>query len=136
LSPIALKAEALIPLPNIGPSLFSSTQLLTNNYDQGGFRLDHYFGNSDQLFACYATSSQHELDPLPINGSGVPGFPVANNITTNSATVSYVHLYSPELVQTARIAFFRNVFLEDSSTMVLSCQPPRLLQLALKLFSS
>jgi hypothetical protein len=76
--------------------LFSSTQLLTNNYDQGGFRLDHYFGNSDQLFARYATSSQHELDPLPINGSGVPGFPVANNITTNSATVSYVHLYSPE----------------------------------------
>ncbi len=36
LNPIALKAEALIPLPNIGPSLFSSTQMLTNNYDQGG----------------------------------------------------------------------------------------------------
>jgi hypothetical protein len=116
LNPIALKAESLIPLPNIGPSLFSSTQILTNNYDQGGFRLDHYFGNSDQLFARYATSSQHELDPLPINGSGVPGFPVANNITTNSATVSYVHLFSPALVQTARVAFFRNVFLEDAST--------------------
>ncbi|MBV8571602.1 MAG: carboxypeptidase regulatory-like domain-containing protein [Acidobacteriaceae bacterium] len=75
LSPIALKTEALIPLPNIGPSLFSSTQLLTNNYDQGGFRLDHNFGNRDQIFARYAACSQHELDPLPINGSGVPGFP-------------------------------------------------------------
>ncbi len=40
----------MIPLPNIGPSLFSSTQLLTNNYNQGGFRLDHYFRNNDQLF--------------------------------------------------------------------------------------
>ncbi len=116
LNPIALKAEALIPLPNIGPELYSSTQLLTNNYDQGGFRLDHYFDNSDQLFARYSTSSQHELDPLPINGSGVPGFPVTDNITTNSATVSYVHLFSPALVQTARVAFFRNVFLEGAAT--------------------
>ncbi|MGA8030266.1 MAG: carboxypeptidase regulatory-like domain-containing protein [Bryobacteraceae bacterium] len=116
LNPISLKAESLIPLPNIGPSLFSSTQLLTNNYDQGGFRLDHYFSNSDQMFARYAVSSLHELDPLPINGSGVPGFPVTNDVTTNSATVSYVHLFSPELVQTARVAFFRNVFLEGAAT--------------------
>ncbi|HTU48370.1 MAG TPA: carboxypeptidase regulatory-like domain-containing protein [Bryobacteraceae bacterium] len=116
LSPIALKAEALIPLPNIGPSLYSSTQLLTNNYDQGGFRFDHYFANSDQMFVRYAASSLHELDPLPINGSGVPGFPVTNGITTNSATISYVHLFSPALVQTARTAFFRNVFLEDAAT--------------------
>lgn len=116
LSPIALKAESLIPLPNIGPALYSSTQILTNNYDQGGFRLDHYFSNSDQLFARYSVSSQHELDPLPINGSGVPGFPVANDVTTNSATISYVHLFSPQFVQTARIAFFRNVFLEGSAT--------------------
>ena len=106
LSPIALKAESLIPLPNIGPSLYSSTQLLTNNYDQGGFRLDHYFGNGDQLFARYATASQYEFDPLPINGSGVPGFPVTDNVTTNSFTMSHVHLFSPQLIQTARVAFF------------------------------
>lgn len=116
LNPISLKAESLIPLANIGPSLFSSTQILTNNYDEGGGRLDHYFGNSDQIFARYSFSTQHELDPLPINGSGVPGFPVANDITTNSATVSYVHLFSPSLVQTARLAFFRNVFLEGAAT--------------------
>ncbi|MBV9762040.1 MAG: TonB-dependent receptor [Acidobacteriaceae bacterium] len=116
LNPISLKAESLIPLPNIGPSLFSSTQLLTNNYDQGGGRLDHYFNNGDQLFARYSFATQYELDPLPINGSGVPGFPVADNITTYSATISYVHLFSPSLVQTARTAFFRNVFQEDAAT--------------------
>ena len=116
LSPIALKAEALIPLPNIGPSLFSSTQLLTNNYNQGGFRLDHYFTGGDQLFARFATSSQHELDPLPINGSGVPGFPVTNDVTTNSATISHVHVFSPAVVQTARVAFFRDEFLQGAAT--------------------
>ncbi len=112
---IALQAEKLYPLGNISPSLFASTQILTNNYDQGGFRLDHYFSNSDQLFARYAISSLHELDPLPINGSNVPGFPVTDNITTNSATISDVHLFSPRTVQTLRVAFFRNVFFEGTA---------------------
>ncbi len=111
MNPIALQAEKSYPLGNLSPSLFSSTQIQTNNYDQGGLRLDHYFKNWDQLFGRYATSALHALDPLPINGSGVPGFPVANDITTQSATLSEVHLFSPSVVQTARLAFLRNVFL-------------------------
>ncbi|HEY3940724.1 MAG TPA: hypothetical protein VGL97_25075, partial [Bryobacteraceae bacterium] len=90
-------------------------QILSNDYDQGGFRLDHYFSNSDQLFARYSTSSLHALDPLPINGSNVPGFPVTDDITTNSATISDVHLFSPRTVETVRVAFFRNVFLEGAA---------------------
>ena len=110
LNPVSLKAENLYPLGNLSPSLFSSTQILTNNYDQGGFRLDHYFSNSDQLFARYATSSLNMFDPLPINGSNVPGFPVGDDIRTHSFTISDVHLFSPRTVQTVRAAFFRNVF--------------------------
>jgi len=41
---------------------------------------------------------------------------VTNDVTTNSATVSHVHLFSPKLVQTARLAFFRNVFLQGAAT--------------------
>lgn len=107
-NPISLAALKLIPLGNLSTSLFSSTQMLTNDYDQGGFRLDHYFSDSDQIFARYATSSQHVLDPLPINGSSVPGFPTADDFRTHSATVSWVHSFSPTVLQTARVAFFRN----------------------------
>ncbi len=110
ISPVALKAESLFPLGNLSPSLFSSTQMLTDDYDQGGFRLDHYFTNSDQIFARYATSALATLDPLPANGSNVPGFPVGNEIRTQSFTISDVHLFSPRTVQTVRAAFFRNVF--------------------------
>jgi Carboxypeptidase regulatory-like domain len=110
LNPIALRLEQLYPLGNLSPSVFSSTQILTNNYDQGGFRLDHYFNNGDQLFARYATSSLGALDPLPINGSGVPGFPVANSIRPNSFTISDTHSFSPQIVQIVRGAFFRNEF--------------------------
>ena len=110
-SPIALAAEKLYPLPNIGTNVFESTQLGSTNYDQGGFRLDHYFSGSDQLFARYSRSSLDQFDPLPISGAGVPGFPVTDDIVTNSATVSWVHLISPETVQTVRASFFRNEFL-------------------------
>ncbi|MBZ5586572.1 MAG: carboxypeptidase regulatory-like domain-containing protein [Acidobacteriia bacterium] len=115
-SPIAQAATRLYPLPNIGTNVFESTQIGSTNYDQGGFRLDHYFRDSDQLFARYSTSSLHQFDPLPIAGAGVPGFPVADDIITNSATASWVHLTSPHTVQTARVAFFRNVFQAGQAT--------------------
>jgi hypothetical protein len=115
LSPIGLAAEKLFPLPNAPNSVFESTQLASDNYNQGGFRYDHYFGNNDQIFARYAGSGQNTLDPLPINGSNVPGFPVTDAITTNSFTVSDVHIISPQTVQTVRLAFFRNAFIYEDA---------------------
>jgi hypothetical protein len=113
LSPIALKALNFYPLGNVSPSLYASTQMAANDYDQGGARFDHYFGNGDQLFARYATASNNSMDPLPIDGAGVPGFPVANSSNTNSLVASYTHLYSPRTVQSVKAAFFRNTFLFD-----------------------
>ncbi len=115
-NPIALQAEQLYPLPNIGTNVFESTQLGSINYDQGGFRLDHYFSSSDQFFLRYSTSSLQQFDPLPIAGAGVPGFPVIDDIRTNSATATWVHLISPQTVQTVRGSFFRNVFLAGQAT--------------------
>ncbi len=115
INPIAAKALQLYPHANLSPSIFSSTEIGSNNYDQGGFRYDHYFGNGDQIFARYSGSTLHETDPLPIAGSSVPGFPVTNDIITNSATISYVHLFSPRTVETARIAFLRNTFLQGAA---------------------
>jgi len=109
-SPIAQLASKLYPLPNIGTNVFESTQMGSTNYDQGGFRLDHYFGAGDQFFARYSTSHLNQFDPLPIAGAGVPGFPVTDAIVTNSATASWVHLISPETVQTVRVSFLRNAF--------------------------
>ena len=117
ISPVALKAAQLYPLPNIGTNVFESTQIGTDNYDQGGARLDHYFnGGKDQLFARYSGSGRHDFDPLPIAGAGVPGFPVTDQIVTNSFTISDVHLTSAQTVQTLRAAFFRNAFSNGQAT--------------------
>jgi hypothetical protein len=115
-NPIALAAEQLYPLPNLGGNVFESTQLGSTNYDQGGFRLDHYFSTKDQLFARFSSSSLGEFDPLPIAGAGVPGFPVTDAIRTNSVTASWVHLISPQTVQTVQGSFFRNVFFAGQAT--------------------
>ena len=108
LNPIALKALQLYPLGNLSPSLYASTQMMANNYDQGGFRLDHYFANGDQLFARYATAATNSIDPLPMGGANVPGFGVGNDSRTHSAELSHTHVFSPATVQTVRVAFFRN----------------------------
>jgi hypothetical protein len=116
ISPLALKAEQLYPFPNASNQVYESTQIGINNYDQGGFRLDHYFdGGKDQLFLRYSTSRLHELDPLPLGRAGVPGFPVTDDISTNSVTISDVHLISSQTVQTFRASFFRNVFLNGQA---------------------
>jgi hypothetical protein len=116
-SPIALKAEQLYPLPNLGTNVYESTQMGTDNYDQGGARLDHYFnGGRDQLFARYSGSGAYDFDPLPIAGAGVPGFPVTDDIVTNSFTISDVHLTSAQMLQTFRAAFFRNAFSNGQAT--------------------
>ncbi len=110
-SPVAQNALQLYPLGNVSPSLYTATQVGTNNYDQGGFRLDHNFSEGDQLFLRYATSSTSEMDPLPIAGAGVPGFPVGDSIRTQSVTASETHVFSPSTLQTFRAAFFRNEFI-------------------------
>lgn len=116
ISPISLKAAQLYPFPNAPNQVYESTQIGINNYDQGGFRLDHYFnGGKDQLYLRYSGSSLHEFDPLPIAGAGVPGFPVTDDISTNSVTISDVHLTSSRTVQTFRASFFRNVFLNGQA---------------------
>jgi hypothetical protein len=114
-NPVAVAAAKLYPLPNIGTNVFESTQLGSTDYDQGGFRLDHYFNNNDQLFLRYSASSLHQFDPLPIAGAGVPGFPVTDDIITNSFTTSWVHLISPQTVQTVRASFLRNTFLNGQA---------------------
>jgi Carboxypeptidase regulatory-like domain len=113
--PVAVAAAKLYPLPNIGRNVFESTQLGSTNYDQGGARLDHYFSQNDQLFLRYSASSLHQFDPLPIAGAGVPGFPVVDDIKTNSVTTSWVHS-SPRMVQTVQVSFLRNEFLNGQAT--------------------
>jgi hypothetical protein len=102
-----------IPLGNAGPSVFTSTVVTRNDYDQGGGRIDHRFSDRDQLAFRYSYSSGANLNPISIRGSDLPGFPVQDDLSTHAISLSETHLFSPSTVNSFRASFFRHKFFFD-----------------------
>jgi outer membrane receptor protein involved in Fe transport len=96
------------PLPNAAPNLYTSTQVLHNNTDQFGARIDHQLSQRDEIFGRYLYSQGSSIDPLSISGANVPGFPVASDLRTQNFLLSETHTFSPVLINYARFAYFRN----------------------------
>ena len=63
------------PAPNNGTNVYTATQIVHQDSNQFGLRLDQYLGNSDVLNFRYAYSDGTELHPIATSGASVPGFP-------------------------------------------------------------
>lgn len=114
LNPVAVGVmERFIPLGNAAPSVFTSTVVTHNDYDQGGGRLDHRFRDQDQLAFRYSYSNGTNLNPISIRGSDLPGFPVQDDLATHAVTLSETHLFSPAAVNSFRASYFRHKFFFD-----------------------
>ena len=113
LHPISLAVQEYYPAANLSPSVFSSTELVENSYDQGGAKADLTLSPGDNLSARFAYSSSSNINPLSIKGAGVPGFPVGDDIATTLITLSEVHQFSPQLLNSLRTSYFRHDFLFD-----------------------
>ena len=111
--PISRNVQEYYPLGNLAPSLFSSTQVGMNDYDQGGARVDWMLGSRDTLSLRFAQSVATNINPLSIKGAGVPGFPVGDDISTTLLTVSETRQISPYSFNSFRGAYFRNDFFFD-----------------------
>lgn len=99
-----------IPAGNVTPSVFTTTVVTHNDYDQGGGRIDHRFSDRDQLAVRYSYSSGANLNPISIRGSDLPGFPVQDDLASHAVTLSETHLFSPASVNSFRMSFFRHKF--------------------------
>lgn len=113
ISPISRNVQEYYPLGNLGPSLYSSTQVGENNYDQGGAKIDWNASDADRLSLRFAVSGSDDYNPLSIKGAGVPGFPVGDEITTTLLTGSETHQFSAHAFNSFRAAYFRSDFLFD-----------------------
>ena len=49
INPLSTGLLSLFPLPNSGPNLFTSTEIVSQDSDQFGLRLDHYLSSRDVL---------------------------------------------------------------------------------------
>ncbi len=113
LNQTALGIEQFYPHANAGPNLFVTTQTMQNGTDQGGLRFDHVFSERDQLSMRYAQSAGSNVNPLSVAGANVPGFPVGEDLSTESVALSETHLFSGSTINNFRAGFFRNLFDTD-----------------------
>jgi len=108
---------AHVPMPNMMMGMMGQD---SNNYldvrnethfeNQGTFRVDHNFSNSDTLFGRYSLSSENGFSPSSGNTStteNLPGFGVNFDNLSEQGVVSWNHIFSSNKINTASLAVSR-----------------------------
>lgn len=116
INPLSTGLLSLFPLPNSGPNLFTSTEIVSQNYDQFGIRLDHYLSHSDVLNFRYMFNDGDQFNPIPTSGASVPGFPVGQNQRAQNFVAQETHTFNSALIGTLRFSYLRNKFLYGERT--------------------
>ncbi|MGH9661700.1 MAG: TonB-dependent receptor domain-containing protein [Bryobacteraceae bacterium] len=111
ISPISKRYLDIHPLPNlpgIGTNLAGVEQQL-NNINQLFARGDHNLGANDRLFVRVATF-RYNFPTIPINYFST----VDSRITANNAVLSHTHVFSPTVINEAKLGFNRNWILRKN----------------------
>jgi Carboxypeptidase regulatory-like domain/TonB dependent receptor len=116
INPLSTGLLSLFPLPNRSLNLFTSTQIVTQNYDQFGIRLDHYLSSSDALNFRYMFNDGNQFNPIPTSGASVPGFPVGQDQRAQNFVAQETHTFNPSLIGVLRFSYLRNKFLYGERT--------------------
>ncbi len=118
IDPTAAKVLQLYPMPNAKDKsgvldLYNTTQILRNNEDQFGLRVDQYFNSRNALMLRYMYGDGSLFDPLSPDGAGVPGFPVGENHRPQDVVAQLTHTFSPSFLGITRLSFLRYKFFFD-----------------------
>lgn len=102
--PVSLKLLALYPEPNLtGKNNFFSNQRESVDNDQFVGRLDHRFNDKDSLFGRYSTSANTNI--LPTTLPPPASQPSINTPEAHSFAASETHIFTPTLLNEARIGY-------------------------------
>ena len=93
------------PAPNNGTNVYTATQVVHQDSNQFGLRLDQYLGNSDVLNFRYAYSDGTEFHPIATSGASVPGFPVGQDQRAQNFVAQETHTFSPAMIGVFRFSF-------------------------------
>jgi hypothetical protein len=127
INPVALNVIGLYPHANVGTMLYRETVLLTNVLDQAGGRLDFNASAASQFFARYAYSGGHNVNPVSVRGTDVPGFPTRDDLGTHLATLSNTWTLSSSMTNAVRASYLQHAFFFDQR---LNQTPPNALGFA------
>jgi len=112
LDPAALAFLNKLPATNLAglAQNYLATPKLTNNNDQGVFRLDHHLATNDTLFGRVYIADFDTFQPFGssmLNESLVPGFGYFLTTRTKSIAIGETHVFTPTLISEARFGFLR-----------------------------
>jgi hypothetical protein len=113
INPVARNVLGLYPQGNVSPSLYRETVVVRNVANQAGGRLDFNLSPGNQVFGRYAYSGGHNVNPISVRGTDVPGFPTRDDYSTHHATVSNTRILSPSLTSSLRGSWMRHAFFFD-----------------------
>jgi hypothetical protein len=122
INPVARNVVNLYPLGNVSPSIYRETLVGRNVIDQIGGRVDFNASASDQLFGRYSYSGGHNINPVSVRGTDVPGFPTRDDLASHSGLLSSTRIFTPSLTNSLRATWLRHEFLFDQR---LNRRPPR-----------
>ncbi|HEY7500838.1 MAG TPA: TonB-dependent receptor [Vicinamibacterales bacterium] len=112
-NPVARNVLGLYPFGNVSPSIYRETVILENSSNQAGGRVDLNRSPSHQVFGRYSYSGGHNLNPVSVRGTDVPGFPTRDDYSTHAAAIASTHILSPTLTNALRGSFLRHEFFFD-----------------------
>jgi hypothetical protein len=107
---LGLKAAGLYPVANRSASVYTSTTVTSNEFDQAGSKIDWQASEKSRWTGRYSFSDGFNINPISIRGSDLPGFPVRDDLNTHSLAIAETHVWSPSVVTSIRAAFFRHTF--------------------------
>jgi hypothetical protein len=110
-NPVSQNLLQFFPPPNNGTNVFTLTQVLREDSNQGGVKVDHYLTASDILNFRYSIIDGTQFTPIPTSGASVPGFPVGQDQRAQNFVVQETHTFSPHLIGVFRASYLRNKFL-------------------------
>ena len=113
INPVSLNVINMYPLGNVSPSLYRETLIVHNNLDHAGGRLDVNVSPELQVFGRYSYSGGHNINPVSVRGTDVPGFPTRDDLATHMATASATSVFSQSLFNSLRGSYLRHRFYFD-----------------------
>jgi hypothetical protein len=114
--PIAMKVMAYYPLPNLpGVNNYYSASNDPDSWDSLVAKVDHRLRSSDSLSFRFLKRFNRTTNTY--NGAAVPGFVSFTRVHQSLAGLNYTRLFSPTLINEARLGFSRTDNHQVGNTM-------------------
>lgn len=110
---IASNILPFIPEPNRAGALnFIAERTAAQSADNFSVKIDHHASGSDQITGRFLIEDS-SLDS-PFRSTAIPGFGATRDARSQHWSVSHTHIFTPKLINEARLAFIRTSFAERS----------------------